>query len=231
MLNQYLEPMTEIVMEEKGTLDKYIGDAVMAIYNAPLDVLDHAERAVVSAMRMLEALAVLNQDFERVGGVRLNIGIGIHTGEAVVGNMGSNRRFDYTAIGDTVNLASRLEGQTKFYGVNIIISESTFSRLGAQFLCRKLDRLRVVGKTQPVEIYQLFSGYTGTATQDLVNQFHKALGRYFASQFSLALQGFLEILADHPDDKPTHIFVERCQHYLQELPPSDWKGVFIAKEK
>jgi len=125
ILNRYLGPMTDIVMGEQGTLDKYIGDAVMALYNAPLDVPDHAARAAQSAIRMLGELERLNEAFEADFGLRLHIGVGIHTGEAVVGNMGSETRFDYTAIGDTVNLASRLEARTKAYGVEIIVSDTT----------------------------------------------------------------------------------------------------------
>ena len=157
ILNRYLGPMTEIVMDEEGTLDKYIGDAIMAIYNAPLNVQNHAVKAVRSAVRMLKDLEVLNQELEKEFGVRLKIGVGVHTGEAVVGNMGSIRRFDYTAIGDTVNLASRLESRTKAYGVEIIISEDTCRELKEWFLVRKLDRIRVKGKKEPVEIYQVMA--------------------------------------------------------------------------
>lgn len=230
-LNQYLDPMTEIVMDEKGTLDKYIGDAVMAIYNAPLTVPDHAERAAASALRMLDALALLNQDLEQAGSVRLDIGIGIHTGEAVVGNMGSKRRFDYTAIGDTVNLASRLEGQTKFYGVNVILSESTRAQLGERFLCRRLDRLRVVGRAQPVEIYQLFQTSDDSALRDLAKRYNQALEEYFSGRFEQAIEAFLAIAADHPEDKPTRILLQRCRRYLEEMPAPDWGGIFVAQEK
>jgi adenylate cyclase len=230
ILNLYLGPMTEIVMEEYGTLDKYIGDAVMALYNAPLDVPDHPVRAAHSALRMLEKLAELNVQFLKSFDLTLNIGIGIHTGVASVGNMGSAQRFDYTAIGDTVNLASRLEGRTKVYGVNIVISESTRAGLDDSFCCRRLDRIQVKGKSKPVQIYELLPR-CDKSSRDLARRFDTALSLYFAADFEQARTLFAGILVDFPADGPAEIFVQRCEQYLRNPPGAGWQGVYVAKNK
>ena len=231
VLNRYLGPMTDIVMSESGTLDKYIGDAVMALYNAPLDVPDHAARAARSAIRMLQALEGLNEGFMRDLGRRLDIGVGIHTGEAVVGNMGSSVRFDYTAIGDTVNLASRLEGQTKVYGVSIILSEETCNAFGVEFRVRKLDRLRVKGKQKPVAIYQLLTEPDDAQIRNLVKHFEAGLERYFAGAFDEALAIFQGLLTGYPQDKPSRVFADRCREFLQRPPGPNWDGIYLATEK
>ena len=231
VLNRYLGPMTDIVMGENGTLDKYIGDAVMALYNAPLDVPDHAARAARSAIRMLHELERLNEDFTKDLGLRLEIGIGIHTGEAVVGNMGSATRFDYTAIGDTVNLASRLEGRTKAYGVGIIVSESTRGALDGEFRVRRLDRVRVKGKQEPVAIYQLLAEPEDADIPEWVGRFEAGLESYFAGAFGEALEVFEALLADYPEDAPTQVFIDRCREFLRQPADPDWGGVYLATEK
>lgn len=231
LLNDYLGPMTEIVMKNDGTLDKYIGDAVMAIYNAPMDIPDHAECAARSAIIMQKSLLDLNKIFEKDFGRRLKIGIGIHTGDAVVGNMGSQRRFNYTAMGDTVNLASRLEGRTKYYQVDILISKSTNDKLGDTFLRRHLDRIRVKGKHLPVDIYQLFVDSTSEESHDLKIKFEHALELYFEGKFPESLREFRELQESYPDDHPTQTYIERCQHNIEEPPEGEWDGVFIMTEK
>lgn len=231
LLNGYLGPMTDIVMAEHGTLDKYIGDAVMAIYNAPLDMPDHAMRAATTALRMQRGLAKLNSGFQRDFGVSLRIGVGLNTGEAIVGNMGSARRFDYTVIGDTVNLASRLEGQTKAYGIGIVISDSTRAELGDRFLCRRLDRLRVQGKAQPVEIHELLRAGRDERLDGLARRFGAALEEYFEGRFGTAESMFSELLRDFPEDGPSLAFVERCRVYQTAPPAPDWAGVYVATTK
>lgn len=226
LLNEYLSPMTRIVLEEKGTLDKFIGDAVMAIYNAPLDVPDHARHACASAVRMLEKLEQLNQGFVQRGMQPIDIGIGINTGPAVVGNMGADIRFDYTAIGDAVNLASRLEGLNKFYGTHILVSEDTRSRVSDQrFVFREVDRVRVKGKSQPVVMYELM-----VARQELLPAFEKALALYRDRQFESARTMFDE-LAESYADGPSGLYRSRCDEYLLNPPPQEWDGVFTAKAK
>jgi len=230
LLNNYLGQMTEILMNENGTLDKYIGDAVMGIFNAPLDHPDHPEVAARTAIRMQTALKELNQGYQEEFGVNIRIGIGVHSGEAIIGNFGSPRRFNYTAMGDTVNLASRLEGQTKTYGVEIIVSETTREALGDEFILRKLDKIRVKGKSQPVEIFHLFTHGSTTDNQALAKLFDAAMEHYYGGDFSEALTLFNTIAQKYPDDKPTPLFIERCEQALAH-PPTAWDGVHTATSK
>ncbi|MFT7860402.1 MAG: adenylate/guanylate cyclase domain-containing protein [Sulfurimonas sp.] len=157
LLNRYFTPMTEAVLGNKGMLDKYIGDAVMAFFNAPVNVTKHAEAACNCALEMREKLSQLNEELQRDGIAPIHIGIGINTGEAVVGNMGATKRFNYTIIGDSVNLASRLESKTKEYGVDIIISSYTYEKIKEYFVCKDLGYTDIKGKKHRVQIYQLVS--------------------------------------------------------------------------
>lgn len=226
LLNEYLSPMTRIVLEEKGTLDKFIGDAVMALFNAPLDVPEHALHACRTAVRMFEELRSLNEEFARRGMHTIDIGVGINTGPAVVGNMGADIRFDYTAIGDSVNLASRLEGLNKYYGSHILVSEETCRQVPqGMFVFREVDRVRVKGKHLPVVMYELM-----IANQALLPRFEEALERYRAKDFATARQLFDE-LAQQYDDGPSRLYSTRCDEYLEHPPPADWDGVYTAKSK
>jgi adenylate cyclase len=235
VLNEYLSPMTQIVMEERGTLDKYIGDAVMAIFGAPLDVPDHAMRACQAALSMLKKLREINNEWRKRNFPNISIGIGINTGEAIVGNMGANIRFDYTAIGDSVNLASRLEGLNKLYGTEIIISKSTLENLNSSetpFLLRELDLVQVKGKEEPISIFELVNTFSNdTNKTDLVRMFSEALNTYREGKFHEAKEKFAEILRVFPDDLPSAIYKERSQEYMLHPPPLDWNGIYIAKEK
>ncbi|MCW8825100.1 MAG: adenylate/guanylate cyclase domain-containing protein, partial [Gammaproteobacteria bacterium] len=230
LLNDYLGAMTNILFKEKGTLDKYIGDAVMAIYNAPLDDPDHPILAVRTAITMQSTLKELNKRYQKQFNVDMRIGIGIHTGKAIVGNFGSPRRFNYTAMGDAVNLASRLEGQTKYYGVEIIISEGTLEGLGGAFMVRKLDKIRVKGKLEPVEIFQLFSEGATPENTALAEKFDMAMESYYKGEFSTALNMLLDIEKFYPTDRPTQLMMERCQKFI-EKPPEQWDGVHTATSK
>lgn len=226
LLNEYLSPMTRIVLEERGTLDKFIGDAVMAIFNAPLDVPQHAVHACRTAVRMLEELNRLNQGFRERSMHTIDIGVGINTGLAVVGNMGADIRFDYTAIGDAVNLASRLEGLNKYYGTHILVSEETWRQIPpGMFTFREIDRVRVKGKHQPVVIYELM-----VDKQELLGSFEKGLDRYRNREFDAARQIF-DSLVQQYDDGPSRLYVSRCTDYLATPPPADWDGVYTAKSK
>ena len=230
VMNTYFDPMTDLVMDRQGTLDKYIGDALMAIYNAPLDVKEHALLAAETAVMMIEALTTLNQKFSQDYGISLDIGIGINTGPAVVGNMGGSQRFDYTAMGDSVNLASRLEARSKSYGVKIIVSESTYALIKEKFVCRLLDRIRVKGKTQPVSVYELIGKKENHCDQKLVGDYEAAIEKYFDGDFSTAVEQF-EILAQrYPGDRPTALMFSRASEYLHNR-PKDWDGVFTALDK
>jgi adenylate cyclase len=235
VLNEYLSPMTQIVMEERGTLDKYIGDAVMAIFGAPLDVPDHAMRACQAALSMLKKLEEINNEWRKRNFPTISIGIGINTGAAIVGNMGAHIRFDYTAIGDSVNLASRLEGLNKLYGTEIILSNSTLENLNSSetpFLLRELDLVQVKGKEEPIPIFELINTFSGGSNKtDLVSMFTEALNTYREGNFDAAIEKFTEILRNFPNDTPSALYKERCQEYILHPPPLDWTGVYIAKEK
>lgn len=230
LLNNYLDPMTKIVLKHRGMLDKYIGDAIMAVYNAPVDLKEHASDAVLTALEMLKELKSLNEKFATMGFPQINIGIGINTGEAITGNMGTETRFDYTAIGDTVNLASRLEGLNKFYGTKIIISENTFNSLTNknEFFIRQLDLIRVKGKKAPVKIYEVME--EDSPLISVIKDFEKALHLYRNFMFKEALKIFTYI-NEKFNDQVSLIYGKRCKDYILNPPPSDWDRVYIAKEK
>lgn len=226
LLNEYLNPMTRIVLEEKGTLDKFIGDAVMAIFNAPLDLAGHPGAACRAAIRMLESLKELNTGFSSRGMNVIDIGIGINTGLAVVGNMGADIRFDYTAIGDSVNLASRLEGLNKYYGTRILVSEDTRRAVnGPDFNFREIDRVRVKGKHLPVVIYELIAGDAA-----VIGRFEDGLNFYRNAEFRSAADIF-SALALGDNDGPSRLYLDRCREYLENPPPAEWDGVYTAKTK
>ena len=227
LLNKFLTPMTQIILKNGGMLDKYIGDAIMAVFNAPVDIDRHADRACRSALEMVKALDGINTTFKDTYGVKLDIGIGINTGEAVVGNMGSDQRFDYTAIGDTVNLASRLEGLNKLYHTRIIISENTKRDLTEEFLTRTLDVVVVKGKKEPVRIYELMEDTEENRLK--AKEFNEAIEEYFKGNFESAMVMFEE-LSIRFGDKTSAVFLKRCSE-LMANPPDDWKGVYVAKEK
>lgn len=227
MLNSYLAPMTNIILKNGGTLDKYIGDAIMALFNAPLDLKDHANLCCKSALMMIEKLVDVNKEFKEKGCPEIDIGVGINTGTVIVGNMGTDIRFDYTAIGDSVNLASRLEGMNKIYGTHIIISEFTAEEIDRNiFKVRHLDVIKVKGKTKPVSIYEL----SNNLDDELINKFETAFNHYLNRDFFTAKTIFEELIRKFAD-KPSYVFFERCNDYLKNPPELDWDGVFVAKTK
>jgi adenylate cyclase len=232
LLNEYLSPMTRIVLAEEGTLDKYIGDSIMAIFNAPIEIPNHPKRACSVALRMMAELPRLNDTWSKRGLPALFIGIGIHTGEAVVGNMGTDLRFDYTAIGDTVNLAARLEGMNKVYGTNIIVSEATFKEVADDFIFRKLDFVKVKGKEKPVGIYEMVDFHSlGAPGAELSRSFNRALAYYRKGDFKTAMAEFERLGEKFPGDGPSMLYRLRCREYMDSPPPSDWDGIYVAKTK
>jgi adenylate cyclase len=232
LLNEYLSEMTEIIFRNWGTLDKYIGDAIMAFWGAPYPQTDHPERACHAALEMLDTLAVLQEKWGAEGRPRMNIGIGIHTGPMLVGNMGSRRRFNFTIMGDNVNLASRLEGLNKTYGTRLIVSENTHQIVSDQVVSRELDLIRVKGKMQPVKIYQLLGRASdGDRFRDLLDRFRAALESYRSAQWETAIGQFGELLRDYPDDGPTRVFIQRCWDLIETPPEEEWDGVYVMKSK
>jgi adenylate cyclase len=232
-LNEYLTTMTDIVFKYDGLLDKYMGDAIMAIWGAPLDQPDHVKRACLAALDMVEELHRLQKKWSAEGMPYLNIGIGVNAGPMVVGNMGSDRRFDYTVMGDSVNLGSRLEGLNKTYGTNIIASEMTFEKVREEFLGRELDLVRVKGKDRPVKIYELLSPVR-TASPDqqaLAGSFHDALAEYRKRNWAQARQAFQAVLTQFPQDGPAKLYLDRCRALSENPPAADWDGVYTMTTK
>lgn len=231
-INQYLSPMTQIVFDEKGTLDKYIGDAVMAFWNAPLDQPDHALRACRAAVHMLERLEELKAVWRKSGYPELEIGIGINTGQMVVGNMGSDVRVDYTVLGDSVNLGSRLEGTNKEYETRIIIGESTRAAVKEGIVTRRLGAVRVKGKKVPVGIYELRGlGVPSETDAKAIAAFEAALVASTQRRFDEAERLFKETLALWPGDSPTRNYLEELEEFRTNPPPPDWDGVVSLKTK
>lgn len=233
LLNGYLTEMTQIVFRHRGTLDKYIGDAVMAFWGAPFAEPGHADRCCETALTMLGRLAELQEEWRAQDKPILEIGVGINTGTASVGNMGSILRYGYTAIGDAVNLASRLEGLNKEYGSRILISESTYITLQSErFILRELDLIRVKGKLLPVTIYEVLSPtVVGREGKELADLFTKARDAYKIREWKNARNLFEDVLHRWPKDRPSQIFIERCNEYLAEEPSSEWEGVYVMKHK
>jgi adenylate cyclase len=233
LLNNYLTEMTRIIFRNQGTLDKYIGDAVMALWGAPFDEPDHATRSCEAALSMLDRLTELQKEWRSQGRPVMDIGIGINTGIASVGNMGSSLRYGYTAMGDSVNLASRLEGLNKEYGTRIIISESTYRELRSpRTLVRELDLIRVKGKLLPVMIYEVLNAEAlGNDGKELVEVFNRGVEAYKRRDWRGAGQAFEQVLDRWPNDGPARVFRLRCEEYLAEEPDANWDGVYVMKHK
>jgi adenylate cyclase len=238
-LNEYLSDMTRIVFKHQGTLDKYIGDAVMAFWGAPFEERDHAVRSCEAALDMIDRVRSLQKKWEAEGKPHLEIGIGLNTGVASVGDMGSSLRYGYTALGDAVNLTSRLEGMNKEYGTNILVSESCYvAAKSAAFIFRELDLIRVKGKLQPVTIYELVARSSEIGTNGIAADWSERLERFAAArdlycrrEWAVAQTAFTEILESWPEDGPSRTYWKRCQEYLFEEPGHSWDGVFVMTSK
>ncbi len=229
MLNRYFDSMTNTVLAHKGTLDKYIGDAIMAIFNAPLSIPDHQVLAADAALAMQQRLVDMQAEIKASYDVDLQIGIGIHCGDVVVGNLGSSQRFDYTAVGDAVNLASRVESACKFYGVPIIVTESIQSQLNDDQVLRPLDKIQVRGKSIPVNIYELMQP-TGE-NRRLAEQFTEMFQWYINGEFKQARQVLLDLQLNYRVDQPTQLYLQRCNEFLRQPPAVTWNGVYQAQGK
>lgn len=233
VLNEYLLTMTDIIFKHGGLLDKYVGDMIVALWNAPLDQDRHAIRACLAALDQVRAQAVLQKKFTERGWPALDFRVGISTGQAVVGNMGSERRFTYTAIGDTVNLASRLEGVNKVYGTRLMISESTFQAAKDEIEAREVDLIRVQGKTQPIRVYELLAKKNALSPEkrEAIFHFHDGLRLFRDRRFEEAAVEFTLTRRVIPTDGPSEVYLERCRRFQDASPPPDWDGVYVMTSK
>ncbi len=235
ILSEYFEKMTEQVFAHQGTLKEYVGDELMAIFGAPLEQVDHAQRACTAALAMRERLQTLRLDWSQMGRPQLRARTGINSGPMLVGNLGSRYRFAYGALGDQVNLGSRLEGLNKTYGTEILIGENTADLVEGSFLVREVDLVRVLGREQPVRIYELVGNSLDTLPKEkeqALSHFSAGLEAYRQQFWKEALGHFKESLELWPEDGPSRVMSTRCQIYHESPPPEEWDGVFemITKE-
>ncbi|USQ15259.1 adenylate/guanylate cyclase domain-containing protein (plasmid) [Legionella lytica] len=224
-LSDYFELMTKTIIQYKGTLDKYIGDGIMALWNAPEQDKDHAFNACETARIMLEQLKILNQKHDIEGFPEFNVKIGIHTGEAIVGNVGSEDRLNYTALGDAVNLASRLESINRYYNTQIIVSHATFIQVSEKFLFRFLDEVAVRGKQESIAIYELITAQDIERLEQHKQEFKEAFSLYQQGSWKQSMDAFMTLTPAYPGDKLASIYIERCQ-ILEQESPANWCGVW-----
>lgn len=227
-LNEYLSPMTDVVQENRGTIDKYMGDAIMAIFGAPVEDPDHATHAVSAGLRMLRRLDELRGQWKAQNLPDIDIGVGVNTGDMSVGNMGSTRIFSYTVMGDSVNLGSRLEGLTKEYGVRFIVSEFTRAQLKDDFVVRELDQVKVKGKKEAVRIFEVRSFKSDNKNEDWVPHFETALRNYYAGRFAEALEQFKALTEK---DATSKIYQRRCELLLKTHAGMGWDGTWTMTTK
>lgn len=232
LLNFYLDEMSSVVIEYDGTLDKYVGDAIMSFWSAPVVQDDHAVRACRAALGMKRREEAIGDQLRQMGAGKMFTRIGLNTGPMSVGNMGSSRKFNYTVLGDSVNLGSRLEGANKFYGTRIMLAESTAKLVKDQFLLRPLDVLRVKGKLQPMAVFELMDEGQGEEKfRILAQRYQSAFVLYQQQQWDAAGKILLELQQQFADDGPTATLLARISKFHKEPPPPDWDGVYVAKDK
>jgi class 3 adenylate cyclase len=235
LLNYYLSTMSDAILEQKGTIDKYEGDAIIAFFGAPLELPDHALRACLTAIVMRRLEADVNRYFaeKQISPSPLLTRMGINSGDMVVGNMGTQKKMNYTIISNAVNLASRLEGINKNYGTWILASENTINETEGLLLTRRLDRIRVVGINEPVRIYEILETKADAppAMHELTALFHNALGLFEFGRWKDAENAFSHVLKAAPNDGPSLLYLKRCRQYQEQPPGSDWDRVFNFTEK
>ena len=233
-LNKYLSQMTDIIFQNRGTIDKFIGDAIMTIFGAPIQKEDDALRAVLSAVEMKNALVNFNQN-NNIMTKPLEIGIGIHTGEVIAGNIGSEKRLDYTVIGDNVNLSSRIEGLTKYYRCSILISQFTYNKLSQKSIehsicIREIDNVIVKGKSESIRIFEVQSFETEQERDELIKNkkvFEKGLTLYRQKKYKEAFSYFKYL----NNDGPSKVYMDRCRYYVKNPPDSAWNGTHVMVTK
>jgi adenylate cyclase len=232
LLNEYFDEMIDILFKRWGTLDKFIGDAIMAFWGSPFPQEDHAIRACAASLEMGKRLEELNMKWEALGKKTLNTGIGLNTGEVNVGNLGSTKRIAWTVMGDPVNLASRLEGATKDYHCKILVGEGTYQLAKDHFVFREIDFLRVVGKQKPVQVFELldFANQESKYTERLV-LWSEGLAAYRRGQWPDAISAFSRLLKKYPDDGPGQVFLDRSQVKQGEGVSGPWDGIWVMTTK
>jgi adenylate cyclase len=234
IMNRYMTVVTKVILENEGTLDKYIGDATMSFWNAPLDNHKHAKDSVKAALEMLDAVKEFNDEIAKEGVPPFGLGIGCNTGVVVVGNMGGEQRFDYTCLGDAVNLASRLEGQSKNYGVLIVLGPETAARLDNEFFTIELDCIAVKGKKEGVDIFTVFRNPTDMSKWSHAREIHDLMLDYYRKQQWDKAIALIDTIKDEFDGKMTHyyeLWLERIEEMRNANLSEDWDGVFRATSK
>lgn len=233
LLNEFLTEMTDIIQAHNGTVDKFEGDAIIAMFGAPVPQADHSAAACAASIDMQQRLEVLREKWEKEKQLTIRMRIGLCSGPAVVGNMGSNKRFDYTMMGDTVNTAARLEGANKQYNTYVMISETTYEQVREIMVARELDAVNVVGKAVPIKIYELI-GYLGRVdalVMEILSLYASGLEAYRRREWDAAEQFFHQVLTISPDDGPSRVMINRCAAYRKNAPPDDWNGAFVLTSK
>ena len=234
LLNDYFERMVECIFDQGGMLDKFIGDAIMAVFGLPVPRDDDEDRALRAAISMIESLREWNVERSRRGDPVLDMGVGLNTDSVVAGNIGSGKRMDYTIIGDGVNLASRLEGACKHYGARILLSELTRAKLRGVYRLREVDRIVVKGKSEPVAMFECLDYHDDESFPNLleaVGMFNEGLAKYRAGDFVEAERWFEQALTANPDDAVAALYVERCRAFVESPPGADWDGTWLMTDK
>ena len=233
LLNDYLDKMTNIIANYEGTVDKFEGDAVIAFYGAPIDLEDHAQRACLSSLDMQSELVRLRKKWREEGFPELFVRIGVNSGQMMVGNMGSYTRMDYTMLGDAVNVAARLEPLNKLYNTYTMIGQGTYEAAKSVIEAREVDTVRVVGKADPIVVYELLSrkGELGEKRTEMVRRYDEALALYKERRWDEAMAAFNEVLSLAPEDGPSRTYIQRCEGFKVEPPAEDWDGVYKVETK
>jgi adenylate cyclase len=232
-LNEYFTLMVDEIQNEGGMLDKFIGDAIMAVFGIPLMHDDDSDRAVRAGINMMAKLEIFNESQKSKGLVIIDHGLGINTDTVISGNIGSPKRMDYTVIGDGVNLASRIESACKQYGAHILISGNTYAQLKGTYRTRLIDHVIVKGKTHPVALYELLDYVTNisAARIDNIGFFNDGMRFYMDGDFVGATKQFKLALAAHNEDVCSRLYVDRCAHFIETPPQGNWDGVWTLMSK
>jgi adenylate cyclase len=234
LLNEYFTIMVDCIQAEGGMLDKFIGDAIMAIFGTPFPHEDDEDRGVRCACNMMAELNRFNHDRVAKGKVPVDMGVGVNTGLVVSGNIGSPKRMDYTVIGDGVNLSARLESACKQYSAHILISEFTQAKLRGTYRNREVDRVIVKGKTEPVGVFEILDYHTDETFPNIMealNQFRGGIDLYRTAKWDAASKAFKDALALNPTDKLAETYIERCAQLKKNPPKGKWDGVWVMTSK